>query len=124
LTAAGAGYEEQRERTDVYGGWWRWETPEDVEEQEALVDRYAERSPGMVDRTDAAIARELLRMVRESIERHGGALQKPMVSPVLVRAPAIHEGEYPSNRVARCMAPAQWRGIQSGGFWPHRTGRM
>jgi len=35
------------------------------------VDRYAERNAGMVDRSDAAIAREMLKMVRRSIERHG-----------------------------------------------------
>ncbi len=35
------------------------------------MDRYAERNPGTVDQSDAAIARELLRMVRRSIERHG-----------------------------------------------------
>jgi hypothetical protein len=45
LTVAGAGDEEQRERTAVYDEWWRCETLEDVEEQEALVDRYAERHP-------------------------------------------------------------------------------
>jgi hypothetical protein len=64
--------EEQRERTAVYDGWRLCETLEDVEEQERLVDRYAERNPGMVDQSDAAIARELLKMVRRSIERHGG----------------------------------------------------
>jgi hypothetical protein len=37
------------------------------------VDRYAERHPGAVDRSDAAIAREPLKMVRRSIGRHGGA---------------------------------------------------
>jgi hypothetical protein len=35
------------------------------------VDRYAERNPSMVDRSDAAIARERLKVVRRSIERHG-----------------------------------------------------
>jgi hypothetical protein len=35
------------------------------------VDRYAERNPRTVDRSDAEIARELLKMVRRSIERHG-----------------------------------------------------
>jgi hypothetical protein len=53
-------------------GWHRCETLEDVEEHERLVDRYAERNPGMVDQSDAAIARELLKMVRWSIERHDG----------------------------------------------------
>ena len=53
MTVAGAGDEEQRERTAVYDGWWRCETLEDVEEQEVLVDRYAERNPGMVDQSDA-----------------------------------------------------------------------
>jgi hypothetical protein len=48
------------------------ETLEDVEEQERLADRYAERNPGMVDQSDAAIAREILKMVRRFIERHGG----------------------------------------------------
>jgi hypothetical protein len=42
--------EERRERTAVYDGWWRCETLEDVEEQERLVDRWAERNPGTVDR--------------------------------------------------------------------------
>ncbi len=64
--------EEQREREAVYDGWRRCETLEDVEEQERLVDRYAERSPGMVDQSDTAIARELLKMVRRSIGRHSG----------------------------------------------------
>jgi hypothetical protein len=64
--------EDAPEREAVYDGWWRCETLEDVEEQEALVDRYAERNPGMVDRSDAAIAREMLKMVRRSIERRGG----------------------------------------------------
>jgi cytochrome c-type biogenesis protein CcmH/NrfF len=36
------------------------------------VDRYAERNPGMVDQSDAAIAREMLKIVRRSIEQHGG----------------------------------------------------
>ena len=54
--------QEQRELPAVYDGWWRCQTFEDVEEQERLVDRYAERSPGMVDQPDAAIARELLKM--------------------------------------------------------------
>jgi len=58
----------------VYDGWWRCETLEDVEEQERLVESYAERNPGMVDQSDAAIACELLKMVRRSIERHDGAL--------------------------------------------------
>ena len=34
------------------------------------MDRYAERHPGMVDQSDAEIARERLKMVRKSIERH------------------------------------------------------
>jgi hypothetical protein len=38
------------------------------------VESYAERNPGMVDQSDAAIAREQLKMVRRSIEHHGGAL--------------------------------------------------
>jgi hypothetical protein len=61
---------EQRERTAVYDGWWRCETLEDVEEHERLVDRWAERNPGIVDQSDAAIARERLKMVRRSVERH------------------------------------------------------
>ena len=64
--------EEQRERSAVYDGWRRCETLENVEEQESLVDRYAERHPGMVDQSDAAIAREMLKMVRRFIERYGG----------------------------------------------------
>ena len=35
------------------------------------MDRWAERHPGMVDRSDAAIAWERLKMVRRSIERYG-----------------------------------------------------
>jgi hypothetical protein len=66
--------EERRERWGVYGGWREVRTLEDVEEQERLVDRHAGRNPGMVDRSDAAIAWERLKMVRRSIERHGGAL--------------------------------------------------
>jgi len=72
LTVAEVGAQEQRERTAVYDGWWRCETIEDVEEHERLVDRWAERHPGMVDQSDAAIARELLKMQRRAIERHGG----------------------------------------------------
>ena len=67
----GEGEQEIREREAVYDGWWRCETLEDVAEQERLVDRWAERNPGMVDQSDAAIARERLSMVRRSIERHG-----------------------------------------------------
>ena len=63
--------QEQRERSAVYGGWEGAKTLEEVEEQESLVDRYAERNPGMVDQSDAAIAREMLKMVRRYIERHG-----------------------------------------------------
>ena len=70
--AKGEAHEEQRERTAVYDGWWRCETLEDVEEQDRLVDRYAERNPGMVDQSDGAIARKLLKMQRRAIERHGG----------------------------------------------------
>ena len=66
--------QERREREAVYDGWHLCETLEDVEEQERLVDRWAERNPGMVDRSDATIARERLKMVRRSIERHGGTL--------------------------------------------------
>ncbi len=63
--------EEQREREAVYDGWWRCETLEDVEEHRR-VDRWAERNPGMVNQSDAAIAREMLKMVRKSIKHHGG----------------------------------------------------
>jgi hypothetical protein len=47
-------------------------TLEDVEEQERLVDRWAERHPGMVDRSDVAIAWEMPKIVGRSIEHHGG----------------------------------------------------
>ena len=73
MTMAEAGDEEQRERTAVYDGWWRCETLEDIEEQMRLVDRWAERNPGMVDQSDAEIARERLKMQRRSIERQVGA---------------------------------------------------
>ena len=72
---AEVGGQEQQERSAVYGGWRLCETLKDVEEQERLVDRYAERNPGMVDQSDAAIAREVLKLVRRSIERYGGALE-------------------------------------------------
>ena len=64
--------EEIRERTAVYDGWWRCETLEDVEEHGRLVDHWAGRNPGMVCQSNAAIARERLKMVRKSIEHHGG----------------------------------------------------
>jgi predicted Mrr-cat superfamily restriction endonuclease len=63
--------EERRERSAVYGGWREIRTLEDVEAQERLVGRYAERNPGMVAQSDAAIAREMLKLVGMSIERHG-----------------------------------------------------
>ncbi len=63
--------EERRERMAVFDGWWRCETLEDVEEQDRLVDRWAERNPGMVDQSDATIARDRLKMVRRSMERYG-----------------------------------------------------
>lgn len=66
------GDEERRERRAVYDGWRLCETLGDVEEHGRLVDRWAERNPGTVDQSDAAIARERLKMVRKSIERHGG----------------------------------------------------
>ena len=66
---AEAGDEEQRERTAVYDGWWRCETLGDVEEQMRLVDRWAGRNPGMVDQSDAEIARERLKMQRRTLER-------------------------------------------------------
>ncbi len=72
MTVAGAGDEEQRERTAVHDRWWRCETLGDVEEHERLVDRYADSHPGMVDRSDAEIAREMLKMPRRAIELHGG----------------------------------------------------
>ena len=69
----GVGEVEQKERTAVHDGWWRCETLGDVEEHERLVDRWAGRNPGMVNQSDAAIARGLLKMQRRAIERHGGA---------------------------------------------------
>jgi hypothetical protein len=72
LTMAEAGDGEIREREAVYDGWWRCGTLGDVEEHGRLVDRRAERNPGTVDLSDAAMARERLKMVRRSIERHGG----------------------------------------------------
>ena len=64
--------QERRERSAVYGGWREVWTLEDVGEQGRLVDRWAERNPGVVDRSAAAIAREMLELVRRSIGRHGG----------------------------------------------------
>ena len=67
----GASDGERRGREAVCDGWHLCETPEDIEEQEALVDRYAERNPGTADRSDAAIARGMLKLVRRSVERYG-----------------------------------------------------
>ena len=64
----GEAEQERREREAVYDGWWRCETLEEIEEQERLVDRWAGRSPGMVDQSDAAIARERLKMVRKAVQ--------------------------------------------------------
>ena len=36
------------------------------------MDHWAGPNPGMVGRSDTAIARGMLKMVRRSIERHGG----------------------------------------------------
>ncbi len=72
MSAVEVSDEERREREAVYDGWHRCETLEDVEEQERLVDRYAGRNPGIVDQSDAAMARELLKMQRRAIERHDG----------------------------------------------------
>ncbi len=72
MTAVEVSDEERREREAVYDGWRLCETLEDVEEQERLVDRYADSHPSMVDQSDAAIARELLKMQRRAIERHDG----------------------------------------------------
>ena len=73
MTVAEVGDEEQQERSAVYGWGRLCETVEDVEEQERLVDLLAERNIGMVDQSDAAIARGLLKMARRSIERYGGS---------------------------------------------------
>ncbi len=70
--AQGEADQEGRELTAVYDGWHRCETLGDVEEHERLVDRWAERNPGVVNQSDAAIARERLKTQRRAIERHGG----------------------------------------------------
>ena len=64
--------QERREHEAVYGGGREVRTLEDVEEQERLVDRWAERNAGKVDQSDAEIAHEVLKLARRSIERHGG----------------------------------------------------
>ena len=66
------GDQERREHEAVFGGGREVRTLEDVEEQERLVDRWAKRNPGMVDQGNAAIAREVLKLKRRSIERRGG----------------------------------------------------
>ncbi len=53
MTVAEVGAQEQRERSAVYGGRHLCEALEDVEEQERLVDHYADSHPGMVDQSDA-----------------------------------------------------------------------
>ena len=68
---SGASDGERRGREAVCDGWWRCETPEDVEEQGALVESYAERNLGTADRSDAAIAREMPKLARRSVERYG-----------------------------------------------------
>ena len=73
MTVGGMGEDERREREAVYGGWWRCGTLGDVEEHGRLVDRWAERNPGVVNQSDAAIARERLKMQRWALERHGRA---------------------------------------------------
>ena len=40
--------------------------------QERWMDRYAERNPGLMDQSDTAIAREMLKMVRKSIKECEG----------------------------------------------------
>ena len=67
---SGVSDEEQPEREVVHGGWRESWT---LEEQAGLADRYAERDPGTVDRSDAKMARdEMLKMPWRSIGRHGG----------------------------------------------------
>ena len=79
--------EERREGTAGYGGWREAHTLEDVEEQEQLVDRYAERNPGMVDQSDAEIARGMLKLVRGSIERYGMCRVSWIICTVLAERP-------------------------------------
>ena len=64
--------EERRERWGVYGGWRDARTLEDDGEQESLVDRHAGAAPGVAVRSDAAIARETLKIAGRSIEQHCG----------------------------------------------------
>ena len=66
------GAEERRERWAVSGGWREVRTLRDVEEQGRLVDRHVGRNPGMLGRSDTAIARGMLNMVRRSIGHYGG----------------------------------------------------
>jgi hypothetical protein len=75
--------EERREGWGVYGVWRDARTLADVEEQEGLVDRHAGRNPGMVDRSDAAIAREMLRIVGRSIEQRGGPWSAAAGAPTI-----------------------------------------
>ena len=56
----------------VYDGWWTCGALDEFEEQEGTTDRYSARNPITVDRSDAAIAREMIKVVRRSVERHGG----------------------------------------------------
>jgi hypothetical protein len=65
-------YEERRWRWAVSGGWREVRTLEEVEEQGRLVDRHVGRNPGTVARSDAEMAREMLKITRRSIEQHGG----------------------------------------------------
>lgn len=68
---SGVNDEEQQEREAVHSGWREARTLENVEEQEGLADRYAERNSGTVDRSEAAMARdEVLKILWRSMERH------------------------------------------------------
>ena len=57
---------------DRLRGWHLCETLGDAEEQERLLDGFADSHPGMVDRSEAEIAREMRKTLGRFIERHRG----------------------------------------------------
>lgn len=76
--------QEQRERSAVYGGWRACRTLGDVEAQEKLLDSFEAKitsDPRGVLAADVAIARELLKLQRQAIERFGEGVEPSIGTP-------------------------------------------